>query len=242
MTTDAWKRAEEIFDRVVAVPAEQRAALLDEACAGDDTLRAEVESLLEHDASANGGFLAAPALVFHKPGEPSPAWAERLIGRKLGHFTILRPLGFGGMGCVFEAQQDRPARAVALKVLAPGSSAPSALARFRLEPEVLGRLQHPNIAKVFEAGVHDDPDAPGRPLPYFALELIPGACSLVHYADEHELTVRQRLALFAKVCDAIHHGHQKGIVHRDLKPANILVGQDGEPKVIDFGVARGVGR
>jgi serine/threonine protein kinase len=288
VTSDVWQRVQDVFDRVSAAAPSDRAAVLDEACGDDAALRAEVESLLEHDTRAGDDFLASPAVAFrpadHTPpavalppadGGP-PAWALALVGRKIGRYTVVRLLGQGGMGCVFEARQDQPARAVALKVLQPGFSAPSALARFRLEPEVLGRLQHPNIAQVFEAGVHrfdqnrdregadlsdgttgslagargSEPsrdregaeplaDARGSDsLPYFAMEFIPDAQALIEYADVHELTTRQRLELFAKVCDAVQHGHQKGIIHRDLKPGNILVGQDGEPKVIDFGVAR----
>lgn len=253
-----WQRVQEVFGRTLAAAPANRAAVLEEACAGDATLRAEVESLIEHHACAGDDFLASPALAFRCTGDDWPGWAQKLVGRKIGRYTVARLIGHGGMGCVFEAMQDRPARAVALKVLQPGFSAPSALARFRLEPEVLGRLQHPNIAQVFEAGVHyfepsrdregAEPSPSPLPMregdlrpdgvPYFAMELIPQAQPLIKYADAQELTTRQRLELFAKVCDAVQHGHQKGIIHRDLKPANILVGLDGEPKVIDFGVAR----
>lgn len=235
MKTEIWQRVEELFDRVVAAPPDRRAALLDEACGEDAELRAEVQSLLEHDARAGADFLASPIISVRPDEDLTPAWAQDLVGRKVGRYTVVRPIGHGGMGSVFEARQEQPARTVALKVLRPGFSAPSALARFRLEPEVLGRLQHPNIAQVFEAGVHDD--ALGA-VPYFAMEYIADAQPLREYADAHALSTRERLELFAKVCDAIHHGHQKGIVHRDLKPANILVGAAGEPKVIDFGVAR----
>ncbi len=246
MKTETWQRVEELFDRVVAAPPDRRAALLDEACGDDAELRAEVQSLLEHDARAGADFLASPIISVRPDEDLTPAWAQDLIGRTVGRYTIVRPLGHGGMGSVFEARQEQPARTVALKVLRPGFSAPSALARFRLEPEVLGRLQHPNIAQVFEAGVHTPSpsqgegwgEGPAEPIPYFAMEYIADAQPLREYADARELSTRERLELFAKVCDAIQHGHQKGIVHRDLKPANILVGADGEPKVIDFGVAR----
>jgi len=235
VTAEAWQRIQEVFDRVLAAPPSDRSVVLAEACGGDDALRAEVESLLEFERRAGDDFLASPAVAFRPADDNSPDWAQALVGRKIGRYTLVRLIASGGMGCVFEARQDRPARAVALKILRPGFSAPSALARFRLEPEVLGRLQHPNIAQVFEAGVHEDEQGA---VPYFAMEFITKAQPLIEYADAQGLTTRQRLELFAKVCDAVQHGHQKGIIHRDLKPANILVGQDGEPKVIDFGVAR----
>lgn len=111
--------------------------------------------------------------------------------------------------------------------------------RFEYESQVLARLRHPGIAQVYEAGTHDDPDGPGEPVPFFAMEYVPNARSITKYAKENKLSTREKLRLFARVCDAIHHGHQKGIIHRDLKPGNILVDSDGEVKVIDFGVARG---
>jgi len=233
--SESWGRIEEIFDRAVAAPVAQRAALLDEACGNDAALRAEVESLLEHDPRAGDDFLASPVVALRHPDRSAPEWVLALVGKKIGRYTVVRLVGHGGMGCVYEAMQERPARTVALKVRQPGFSTPSALARFRVAPEVLGRLQHPNIAQVFEAGVHEDETGA---VPYFAMEFIPDAQPLLEYADAHELTTRRRLELFAKVCDAIHHGHQKGVIHRDIKPANILVGAGGEPKVIDFGVAR----
>lgn len=235
MSTQAWERIQEIFDQVVAAPPATRARLLDEACADDAVLRSEVESLLEHDTRAGVTFLSSPIIALRHEHDSAPDWAQKLLGQKIGRYTVVRLIGRGGMGYVFEAKQDQPARTVALKVLQPGVSAPSALARFRLEPEVLGRLQHPNIAQVYEAGVHEGEQGV---VPFFAMEFIRDAEPLIRFADAHELTTRQRLELFTKVCDAVHHGHQKGIIHRDLKPANVLVRHDGEPKVIDFGVAR----
>ena len=234
-TGERWQRIEEVFARAVAAPPEQRAALLDAACGDDEELRAEVETLLAHDARAGEDFLNSPIVPEPSDEEELPAWVQRLLGHRIGRYTVVRLLGHGGMGCVFEAVQEQPARPVALKVLQPGLSAPSALARFRLEPELLARLRHPNIAQVYEAGIQQDENGV---LPYFAMEYIPDAQPLLEYADRNALTTRQRLELFGKVCDAIHHGHQKGIIHRDIKPGNILVGTDGEPKVIDFGVAR----
>jgi len=235
MTTERWQRARQVFEQALETQPESRAALLDEICGGDAELRAEVESLLRHHGRLDDHFLEPPGVRLCLEPERSELWAESLIGRKIGRYAVSRLIGHGGMGGVFEARQEQPARTVALKVLRPGFSAPSALARFRLEPELLGRLQHPNIAQVFEAGVHED--AQGA-LPYFAMEFVADAQSLFEYADAHGLTARRRLELFIKVCDAVHHGHQKGIIHRDIKPANVLVSAGGEPKVIDFGVAR----
>jgi non-specific serine/threonine protein kinase/serine/threonine-protein kinase len=152
-------------------------------------------------------------------------------GAIFGHYTIEAVLGEGGMGVVYRARQERPAREVALKVIRPGLASSQALRRFELEAEVLGRLQHPGIAQVFEAGTTPE----GQP--FFAMELVRGE-SLIRYADLQALTTRERLELFAKVCDAVQHAHTKGVIHRDLKPVNILVDSTGQPKILDFGVAR----
>ena len=148
------------------------------------------------------------------------------------------------MGVVYEAMQDNPRRPVALKVMKRGLASRSALRRFEFESQILGRLRHPSIAQVYEAGVHTDaPDSAIDPsaresLPYFVMEYIPAARTLTQHAYAYRLSTRDRLDLFARVCDGVHHGHQKGVIHRDLKPANILVDSSGVPKIIDFGVAR----
>jgi WD40 repeat protein/predicted Ser/Thr protein kinase len=147
-----------------------------------------------------------------------------------GH-KLLRELGRGGMGTVYEAEQDTPHRSVALKVIRPGLASPQLLKRFTREAEILGRLHHPGIAQVFEAGLTAD----GQP--FFAMELIRGE-PLDSYARRHTLDTRARLALLARVCDAVQHAHEHGVIHRDLKPANILVDQAGQPRILDFGVAR----
>ncbi|MCZ6779212.1 MAG: protein kinase [Acidobacteria bacterium] len=157
------------------------------------------------------------------------------IPKKIGAYTIKRVIASGGMGTVYEAVQEKPRRVVAIKVLKRGVASPSALRRFEYEAQILARLTHPNIAQVYEAGTHDD--AAGS-VPFFAMEYIPNARTITEYAAEKKLGLRERLDLFARVCDAAHHGHQKGIIHRDLKPGNIIVDSDGRPKIFDFGVAR----
>lgn len=160
------------------------------------------------------------------------------LGKRLpsaiGHYRIVRLIGEGGMGVVYEAEQEHPRRTVALKVIR-GATSPELLRRFELESEALARLQHPGIAQVYEAG---SADTGFGPQPYFAMELIVNGKRLTGYAEAHRLKVRQRLELMAKVCDAVHHAHQRGIIHRDLKPGNILVDEHGHPKILDFGVAR----
>jgi len=139
------------------------------------------------------------------------------------------------MGVVYEAMQQHPHRIVALKLMRHGFSSASTLRRFQLEAEMLGRLQHVGIAQVYDAGIHKSPT--GMQIPYFAMELIHGT-ALTEYAQQQRLGTRDRLALLASVCDAVEHAHQKGVIHRDLKPANVLVDAGGQPKVLDFGIAR----
>ena len=153
---------------------------------------------------------------------------------RLGSYRILRLLGEGGMGAVYEAEQEHPRRVVALKVIKPGLASPELLRRFELESRALGRLHHPGIAQIYEAGTAD---AGFGPQPYFAMEFIQGQ-SLRDCADPLRWNTRQRLEVMVKICDAVQHAHQRGLIHRDLKPGNILVDETGQPKILDFGVAR----
>lgn len=153
-------------------------------------------------------------------------------GTQVGKYCIEKILGVGGMGAVYRATQKKPQRQVALKLIRPGVLSKKSIRRFDLETEILGRLDHPNIAKIYEAGID-----PLSQSPYFAMEYVDGQ-ELGEYVSEHNLSTRERLELFAKLCDAIQHAHAKGVIHRDLKPANVLVTADREPKVLDFGVAR----
>ena len=150
-------------------------------------------------------------------------------------FRILGLIASGGMGAVYEAVQDEPRRKVALKMIKPGIASRSLLARFRFEAQTLARLRHPNIAQIYQTGTWTSPSGE---VPYFAMEYIPNAATIIEYAAREQLSLKARLILFMKVCSAVHHGHLRGIIHRDLKPGNILVGGSGEPKLIDFGVAR----
>jgi len=167
------------------------------------------------------------------PGQPVPVRAGRPDVLIAG-YRILRVIGEGGMGTVYEAEQERPRRIVALKMIKPGLATAALLKRFEQEAHALGRLRHPGIAQIYEAGMAD---AGHGPQPYLAMEFVTGR-PLDQYVTERNPGVRERLDLVARICDAVHHAHQKGIIHRDLKPGNILVEDSGQPRVLDFGLAR----
>ncbi len=159
---------------------------------------------------------------------------EESTPTQIGPFKIVGTIGEGGMGTVYEAEQESPKRTVALKVIRAGLASASMLKRFELESQVLGRLQHPGIGQVYQAGTADTES--GRH-PYFAMEYVRGV-DLRKHVNQKNPGTRERLDLLAKICDAVHHAHQKGVIHRDLKPGNILVDESGQPKILDFGVAR----
>ncbi len=178
--------------------------------------------------------LLGPLKAALKTGGAVSPRGEWMVGRRLGAYEICAVLGAGGMATVYEARQEHPHRTVALKIMAQGPGRAAAVERFEQEAEVLGRLQHPGIAQIYEAGVADTGMGPQ---PFLAMELVRGKRLTEHAADAG-LGTRARLELMLKVCDAVQHAHQKGVIHRDLKPSNILVDERGEPKVLDFGVAR----
>jgi eukaryotic-like serine/threonine-protein kinase len=212
-----------------------QAAFLDEACAGDAELRQRVLTLLrEHEHL--GDFLEAPAAP---PLAAHAAPAAEGPGTMIGPYKLVQPIGEGGMGTVWLAQQTEPVkRLVALKIIKPGMDSRQVIARFEAERQALALMDHPHIAKVLDGGTTSS----GRP--FFVMELVKGV-PITRYCDEHRLTPRQRLELFIPVCQAVQHAHQKGVIHRDLKPSNVLIaGYDGRPvaKVIDFGLAKATGQ
>jgi serine/threonine protein kinase len=223
----------DLFLAAVELPAAERASYLAANASGDAEVRADVERLLAaHEQPA--GVLVRPA-----PGIPTVDYApipER-VGTKIGPYKLMEQIGEGGFGLVFVAEQTEPVRRkVALKVIKPGMDSQQVIARFEAERQALALMDHPNIARVLDAGATDS----GRP--YFVMELVRGI-PITDYCDKNQLSPQERLELFITVCQAIQHAHQKGIIHRDVKPSNVLVtSHDGEPvaKVIDFGVAKAI--
>jgi len=228
-----FQLVDRIFREALREPADKREDFV-RLRAGDDEVAREVLDLLDEDRLSRGA-LDEPALG-------APLELERIqpddraqpLPERIGRYRIVRCIGRGGMGVVYEAEQDSPRRTVALKVINPGVASAAAARRLAYEAHLLGRLQHPGIAQVFEAGVFET-DAGDQP--FFAMEFIRGD-TLDGYAARKRLGAHQRLELMAEICDAVHHAHQRGVVHRDLKPANILIDRAGQPKVLDFGVAR----
>ena len=209
----------------------ERSQFLDTACAGDPMLRARVAALLKANEQAGGFLRIRPAFQ----GDLSNWSSEECLGILIGPYKLLKKIGEGGMAVVYMAEQDRPIRRkVALKIIKLGMDTKQVIARFEAERQALALMDHPNIAKVFDAGATET----GRP--YFVMELVMGV-SITDYCDQSKFSTNDRLALFIQVCNAVHHAHQKGIIHRDIKPSNVMVTMhDGEPvpKVIDFGIAK----
>lgn len=240
-TNTGLRQAQALFDQVLELAPADRAPFLMSACGDDGALRSEILALLTIHERIGEEFMRPPAPQIEVDwcaGHATTRFGDELIGSRIGRYHVVGLIGCGGMGTVYEAVQDRPSRVVALKVLSDQTTPPSVLRRFHYEAQVLAWLRHPNIAQIFEAGEHVL--GSGQAISYLAMECVSRARPITRYAIDERLTVWQRLSLLAKVCDAIHHGHQTGIIHRDIKPANILVDSTGEPKVIDFGVARAI--
>jgi eukaryotic-like serine/threonine-protein kinase len=220
----------ELFDRVVELEPSARHQVLDDPTL-HPLIRQDVLKLLGH--VADDAFLSKP------PALALPGSHDRLIGERIGAFRLLRRIGSGGMGVVYEAEQEQPRRSIALKLIRPDLLSEAALARFRREAELLGRLQHPGIAAVFAAGVAIHPHDPTVFVPFAAMELVEGT-PLTTWCSERRPSLDDRLDLLARVADAVDHAHRRGVLHRDLKPANILVTANGDPKILDFGIARAI--
>ncbi len=236
MDSALLKKAEDVFDELADVPPGDRGPMLNHRCADNARLLSLVERLLANHDAGLGTFMDQPVMTL--PPEAAPA-EDPGIPQRIGQYEVVRIIGEGGMGTVYQARQQNPRRTVALKVIKAGLGSGELPRRFEHEANLLGRLQHPGIAHIYEAGQTEIATPEGRTLRrhFFAMEYIEGA-SLTQYARQNQLDTRRRLAVFVRVCDAVEHAHQRGVIHRDLKPANILVTSDGQPKVLDFGVAR----
>ncbi len=234
---------ESILASAVEISAvEERQRYVEHCCGGDESLRARVQELIENHFRA-GSFLESPAAGF--AATIDLAITPETPGTVIGPYKLLQQIGEGGMGAVYMAEQTQPVqRKVALKLMKPGMDGRQVLARFEAERQALALMDHPNIAKVLDAGsAGGDITRGGSGRPYFVMELVKGI-PITRYCDEQHLTPRERLQLFVPVCQAVQHAHQKGIIHRDLKPTNVMVCLYDDrpvPKVIDFGLAKAAG-
>ena len=230
------QRLRKIFEQALELPQEQRPAFLDDACGAESDLRAEVERMLaaEPQPERRGGTPTRLPQTRTLDGVGGPNAGERI-----GRYRLIRELGQGGMGIVYEAEQEVPMRRrVALKIIQHGLEGDKIIARFEAERQALALMDHPNVTRVLDAGT----DSSGRP--YFVMEYIQGV-TLTDYCDRHNLGTRARLELMVQVCQGVQHAHQKGIIHRDIKPSNILVEIREDrpvPRIIDFGVAKATER
>ena len=241
MTDQHWERLKELLHRAMQLTPEQRHLFVNEACAGDAALQVELQSLLAVNEQVPLDFLKASPLADDGVCAPKDEIDSAMLecGQIFAQrYKLIRMLGEGGMGQVWLAEQNAPVRRqVALKLIKAGMYDATVVQRFRSERQSLAIMDHPAIAKVFDAGA--------TPLgqPYFVMEYVPGL-PITEYCDQHKLTIAQRLQLFIQACEGVQHAHQKAIIHRDLKPANILVIEvDGRPtpRIIDFGLAKGIG-
>ena len=228
MNPERWQRVKQLLDEALAVESSERTSFLDRACAGDPQLRQEVESLLASHEQAGTDFLKAPAVDL-------TAIEPKLLreGRRIGGYQIIEEIGHGGMGEVYRAVRadGQYTKDVAIKLVRGGYDTASMLERFRNERQILASLDHPNIARLLDGGNTDDG------IPYLVMELIEGK-PIDEYCDEHKLSVTERLRLFQRVCVGVHYAHQRLVIHRDIKPSNVLVTKEGEPKLLDFGIAK----
>jgi eukaryotic-like serine/threonine-protein kinase len=236
LNSDRWDAVDRLYHAALAQPANERAAFLADACAGDEKLRREVESLLAQGASAEAALTAGAVVA--AAGLLTDVGRSVLTGRRLGAYQILAPLGAGGMGEVYRARDTRLGRDVAIKILPRAFTADAGrLARFEREARVLASLNHPHIAAIY--GIEEGPAETG-PHKALVLELVEGdtLAERIARAGSKGLPVKEALDIARQIVDALDAAHEKGIVHRDLKPANIKITPQGVVKVLDFGLAK----
>lgn len=231
MGPETWARAQEIFHRVVELSTGSRAAALDELCAGDEELRAQIESMLQEDARSDGLLSGdiTPLAASFADDESEPTHWRRI--EQIGHYRIVRLLGEGGMGTVYLAERTDIGGMVAIKLLRDAWISPERRRRFALERRTLAQLSHPGVAQLFDANALPDGT------PWFVMEYVDGV-SLTTYWESRKTSVAECLRLFRSVCEAVLYAHRRAIIHRDLKPSNILVTADGRVKLLDFGIAK----
>ncbi len=231
MTPQRWQQIEALFAEAVALAPEARTALLKQRCRDDASLLNHVEALLNTYETAPG-YMEEPLLSAKDTLGQEADRLTDMAGEYLGPYRLIRPIGKGGMGQVYLAvrDDDQFKQSVAVKLIKRGMDTDEILRRFRMERQILASLDHPNIAQVLDGGMAHD-------TPYFVMRYIEGT-PIDRYCDQNRLPVKERLALFLKVCEAVHYAHQNLIVHRDLKPNNILVTPKGDPVLLDFGIAK----
>src|SRR5262245_47239717 len=226
-TDDRWGRLEALFEAASELPPDERSSFVDRETADDAELGRDLAGMLAH--AADGGALIARAIESVAAVQLA---AGSWIGRRVGPYRVIREIGRGGMGLVFEAVRadDEYRKTVALKIAPPWIDAAAVRERFRLERQILAELEHPNIARFHDGGTEDG-------VPYFVMEYVDGR-AITEFCTGRALDLRDRLVLFRHVCAAVHFAHERLVVHRDLKPSNILVAADGTPKLLDFGIAK----
>jgi tetratricopeptide (TPR) repeat protein/tRNA A-37 threonylcarbamoyl transferase component Bud32 len=227
---ERWQQIKAVLSAALDVDPAERASYLDQACAGDSTLRQEIENLLAYEDDPGVALLDSPAIALAPQAESGSAKTAR---RRVGPYEIVEEIGSGGMGEVYRAirADDQYRKEVAIKLVRRGLDIKFVIDRFRSERQLLAGLDHPNIARLLDGGTTEDG------IPYFAMDLIEGR-PVHEYCDDSRLRTAERLKIFLQVCSAVQYAHQRLIVHRDLKPSNILVTADGTPKLLDFGIAK----
>jgi len=234
MDPDKWRRVKEVFDDAVALETGAQSEYVAKACQGDNEVLSEVETLLRHHQGASSQFLNQTPLGAGETAYVTDApTASRRVGSRVGAYHILKELGRGGMGEVYRAARvdGTYEKEVAVKFVRGGFDTASVVERFRNERQILASLDHPNIARLLDGGTTEDG------VPYLVMELIEGI-PIDEYCHQHGLAITRRLELFREVCSAVQYAHQHLVIHRDIKPGNILVGDDGTPKLLDFGIAK----
>ncbi|NBC17100.1 MAG: protein kinase, partial [Bacteroidetes bacterium] len=229
MDSERWEQIKALFLAALDRDGAERDAFLDDIAADDPALRREIEDLLSGHERSQGLLLEHRFLT---DGAGSLPHSDDLIGSRIGRYQVKELLGQGGMGAVYRAERDGDfEQQVALKLIRPGLHTAEVVARFRVERRILARLQHPNIARLYDGGLTEDG------LPYFVMEYVAGT-PITTFCDQHRLPIAERLRLFQAVCQTVQFAHQNLVVHRDLKPSNILVTDEGTVKLLDFGIAK----